>query len=112
MRSESRKELREMHKILTTIAKTQNTHRQLVASTRYPPTTGPTIGPKSGPKDQRAIALPRLSIGIISAIVPLPIVVGATPATPSRNRKMMREDRFGARALAMLKIKKSTLHAL
>jgi hypothetical protein len=70
------------------------------------------IGPNNGPIDQKAIARPRLSVGIISAIVPLPIVVGATPAIPSRNRKTISDSMLGARALAMLNIRKSRLQVL
>jgi hypothetical protein len=70
------------------------------------------MGPKRGPKDQIDIACPRFSRGTRSAIVPLPHVIAATPATPSRNRKKINDAIPGASALAILNITNKTLQTL
>ncbi|KAI7451851.1 hypothetical protein KC336_g81 [Hortaea werneckii] len=55
------------------IAMTQNIQRQPSACARNPPATGPMTGPRSGPIAQMAIAPPRCSGFIRSAIVPPPL---------------------------------------
>jgi hypothetical protein len=74
---------------LTHMVISQYTHRQPAAVMRYPPATGPMQGPRSGPMAQAAIALPRFSTGIISAMLPLPMVIGTDPDRPMRKRKAM-----------------------
>jgi hypothetical protein len=90
---------------------TQKTHLQSFASTRNPPAIGPMIGPNNGPKDQSDIATPRLSGGIRSAIVPLPQVIGATPAKPARKRNTINIAMFLDTAHRMVKIEKRMLQA-
>lgn len=67
-------------------------------------------GPSNGPRELRDIAVPLLSTGITSAIVPLPQVIVATPATPARNRKVINIPIFVATAEAIVKMRNSTLH--
>lgn len=59
------------------------------------------------PTDQIDTALPLFSLGIISAIVPEPIVIVATPANPDRKRKASSIDWFCERAHRMVKARKS-----
>lgn len=61
------------------------------------------------PTDQIDTALPLFSRGMISAIVPEPIVMVATPAKPDRNRNASSIDWFCDRAQPMVKAKNSTL---
>ncbi|KAK5636841.1 hypothetical protein RRF57_012553 [Xylaria bambusicola] len=93
------------------MARTQKFHRQPFALERKPPAMGPTIGPRRGPTLYTAKTVPRCFCGIISAIVPPPFVIGATPNSPARNRKAMRELRLGASAQATWKATKPTLQA-
>jgi hypothetical protein len=97
-------------KELIAIAINQNAHLHPACWIKTPPTTGPTIGLKMGPKAQKAIALPLISTGIKSAIVPLPQVTAATPANPARNRNAISMPMFLATAQPIVKMKNKTLH--
>ena len=96
---------------LTTIDTGQKTYQPLV-SIKNPPTIGPMTGPSNGPRELRDIAVPLLSTGIISAIVPLPQVIVPTPATAARNRKVINIPILGATAEVIMKIRNSILHVL
>ena len=73
---------------------------------------GPKLGPTRGPIIQEAMARPRRSCGIISAMDPAPRVIGHDAAMPEKKRNAMRPPRFGASAHAILKIKKMKLQTL
>src|ERR1700722_2461932 len=79
---------------------------------RQHPPKGPKVGPTSGPITQDAIANPRFSNGIISAIVPAPSVMGQDAAIPAKRRNTIRALRLLASAQAMLKIRKMELQTL
>ena len=87
----------------------QNTHLHPSASIKKPPTIGPIIGPNSGPRDHKLIANPLFSTGIKSAIVPLPHVTVATPASPARNLNAIKVPMFCETAQPIVKSRKSTL---
>lgn len=69
-------------------------------------------GPSRGPRAQAAMALPRISTGIMSAMLPLPMVMGTEPATPMRKRKAIIMPMPLLRAVQMLKMVKKTLPML
>lgn len=96
---------------LTAIAITQNTQRQPSFSARNPPQTGPMTGPMIGPRAQMAMIPARFSLGTMSATVPDPMVSGQTPAMPASRRNTISWGSVCATAQAMVKIRKSTLHA-
>lgn len=93
----------------TAIAINQNAHLHPACWIKTPPTTRPTIGLKMGPKAQKAIALPLISTGIKSAIVPLPQVIAATTPNPARNRNVISMLMFLATAQPIVKMKNKTL---
>jgi hypothetical protein len=67
------------------------------------------MGPIRGPNVQAAIALPRFSWGMMSAIVPALRVKGQLPARPANKRNTTRAGRLGAIAHAALKTTKRAL---
>lgn len=91
------------------MARIQNTHRQLFASTRNPPAMGPTAGPSRGPRAHIAIAFARCCGGKMSAIVPAPIVIGAAPAQPANTRKAMSMPMLLLTAHAIVKMTNKAL---
>ena len=91
------------------MANTQNSHLHPFASARKPPAMGPTTGPRMGPIDHNDMYRALLSRGIKSAIVPLPMVVGATPTKPARNRNTINMAMVCDNALIMVKTKNSVL---
>ena len=90
----------------------QNTHLHPAASVKKPPATGPTQGPRSGPSAQTDIALPRFSMGMMSAMLPLPMVIGTAPARPIRNRKASIMPMLLLRAVPTVKTVKRMLPIL
>src|SRR5579862_7287837 len=55
-----------------------------------PPQIGPMTGPMRGPIDQMAVAFPRESGAIMSAMTPPPSARQALPQNPAKNRRTMR----------------------
>lgn len=78
------------------IARVQKTERQPLAAVRKPPPIGPMTGPMSGPMLQTDIARPRSRGTNMSATLLPPMVIGAEPAIPVKNRKSIRVEREGA----------------
>ena len=74
--------------------------------------TGPMTGPNNGPIDQIAMAPARRSTGIMSAIVPDPIVTGVDPKQPARKRNAMSEDMLFEKEQARLNSTKKTFVVL
>lgn len=96
--------------LLTAMVMTQKIHLHPFASARNPPAIGPIMGPRIGPTDHMDIASPLLSRGIKSAIVPLPMVIGATPANPARKRKTVNMAMLTDTALRIVNMTKRMLH--
>lgn len=92
----------------TRIVRSQNTHLHPIAWTRNPPATGPTTGPNNGPAVHIAMALPLRAVGIVSAMVPAPIVKHVTPKQPDNSLNAINMPMLSATAQAMVKMKKPT----
>lgn len=99
----------EIGEMLTAIASTQNVHRQPIDCEMKPPAMGPRLGPSVGPKANIPIATPRFSLGMMSAIVPPPMVSGAEPATPARSLNARNMPVSVLVAQAMVKAKNTAL---
>jgi hypothetical protein len=92
-----------------TMATNQKFHLQPFATVKKPPTIGPTHGPMVGPIIQTAIAVPRCSREIRSAMVPPPRTIGAPPTVPIKNLNTMNMLILVETAAAMVKIMKRKL---
>jgi len=93
----------------TNIEITQNTHLHPLSAARKPPHTGPTTEPRRIPRVNIAIANPRSSCLIISAIIAPPFVKGAAANIPCNNLIPMRVFRFFESAHATENIKNPML---
>jgi hypothetical protein len=69
-------------------------------------------GPSRGPNAQAAMARPRISIGIMSAMLPLPMVMGMQPARPMRKRNAIIMPMLLLKAVQILKMVKKRLPRL
>jgi hypothetical protein len=67
------------------------------------------IGPNSGPTAKAAIATPLCSTVIMTVIEPPPMLNGAAPAHPARNRKATSMPMFIDSPHIMVNIKNKTL---
>lgn len=86
-------------------------HLQPFASTRNPPQIGPNTGPSNGPIEKMAMAPPRFSTGMTSAIVPAPRLKQTAPKQPARKRNPISMPRLSETAQAIVKIRNPQLPA-
>jgi hypothetical protein len=111
---------------LAAIVRIRNTHLQPILAVTYPPIVGPFLvseplpldykqlyipmmGPNIGPREKIAIAGPLSLATIKSDIDPAPIVRGAAPTHPARNRNANSIPRFFASPQRSVEMTNKTL---
>jgi hypothetical protein len=111
---------------LAAIVRIRNNHHQPTLSVTYPPIIGPFLvsepllpnykqlhipimGPNIRPREKIAIARPLSLATIRSDIDPAPIVRGAAPTHPARNRNANSIPRFFASSQRSVKMTNKTL---